>query len=296
MMEQPGIFALGSRAHQHLYFSVNDQSMLKAALGSVFELVTSVRGVNVVVGLRPTLARQLDATSVAAELDDFATMSANGISIPAEQHDLWVWVHGPSPDVCFDATSEVLVALQPHATLDREQSAFTYRDSRDLSGFEDGTENPPLHEAASLLTNTGFPLATVALVQIWDHDLTTVKQLDPDQYETLIGRTLNDSIELDPPQLTDRSHISRVVIEDEDGEELEIFRRSTPFGNQEEHGLVFVGFAPDYQRMLVMLENMIGADDAIVDHVTDFSTCAGSGWYVVLPVESLQGSEGGTSG
>ena len=261
--------------------------MLQSMLSSIFELVTTVRGVNVVVGLRPSLARQLDPASVASELDDFASMSANGVSLPSEQHDLWVWVHGPSPDVCFDATSELLDQVKPHATLDREQSAFTYRDSRDLSGFEDGTENPPLHEAMSLLTNTGSPLGTVALVQTWDHDLTKVQQLDPDQYETLIGRTLNDSIELDPPQLTDRSHISRVVIEDEDGEELEIFRRSTPFGNQEEHGLVFVGFAPEHRRMLTMLEQMIGSDEGIVDHVTDFSTCVGSGWYVVAPVESL---------
>ena len=51
MMQQPGIFGLGSRAHQHLYFTVDDQSGLGPALRSVLDLVTSVRGVNVVIGL-----------------------------------------------------------------------------------------------------------------------------------------------------------------------------------------------------------------------------------------------------
>lgn len=288
MMQQPGIFALGSRAHQHLYFTVNEESKVREALGATFELVTGVRGVNVVVGLRPSIARHLDPESVAPELDDFVPMSANGIEIPGEQHDMWMWVHGPTPDVCFDATTAILEQLAPHITLNREQSAFTYRDSRDLTGFEDGTENPPLHEAASLLAQSDSPLANVALVQQWDHDLTEVKKLPLEQYEALIGRTLEHSIELEPPHVTDRSHISRVVIEDDEGEELEIFRRSTPFGNQEEHGLMFVGFAPNYQRMLRMLEEMIGVNDGIVDHVNDFSTCAGSGWYVIPPLELLQ--------
>ncbi len=287
-MQQPGIFALGSRAHQHLYFTVAEPMSLRDALRSTLELVTSVRGVNVVIGLRPELARQLHDESVEAGLDDFATMNANGVTIPAEQHDMWIWVHGPSPDVCFDATGDIVGELAPHATLDREQSAFTYRDSRDLTGFEDGTENPPIHEAVNLLSPPDSSLGVVALVQQWDHDLVKIKELAPAQFEELIGRTLDHSIELEPPQLSDRSHIERVVIEDDAGEELEIFRRSTPFGNQEEHGLVFVGFAPEQHRMLTMLENMIGLEDGIVDHINDFSRCVGSGWYVVAPVSVFQ--------
>lgn len=287
MMQQPGIFALGSRAHQHLYFDVSNEADLANAITSMFQTVTGVRGVNVVVGLRPALARQISADSVEPDLDDFASMEANGVSIPAEQHDMWIWVHGPSPDVCFDATGAIVEDLESVALLTREQSAFTYRDSRDLTGFEDGTENPPLHDAVQLLSPADSTLGVVALVQQWDHELTQIKQLAPDKYEELIGRTLEHSIELDPPQLSERSHISRVVIEDDEGEELEIFRRSTPFGNQQEHGLVFVGFSPERERMNDMLKNMIGLDDGVVDHINDFSTCVGSGWYAVLPVEAL---------
>jgi len=287
MTQQPGIFALGSRAHHHLYFSVKDHSTVLDVLSATFELVTGVRSVNVVVGLRPSIARQLNAQSVDSTLDDFADMSANGVTIPADQHDLWMWVHGATPDSCYDATAAIVADLAPHATLTDEQTAFTYLGSQDLSGFEDGTENPPIHDSVALLSSSDSALDTVALIQRWVHDLTEVKKLPPEQYDALIGRTLADSEELDPPQRTERSHISRVVIEDDEGEELEMFRRSAPFGNQLEHGLLFAGFAPDFQRMRRMLDEMIGANDGVTDHVNDFSTCTGSGWYVIPSLEAL---------
>ena len=37
--------------------------------------------------------------------------------------------------------------LAPVADLALEQPAFVYLDSRDLTGFIDGTENPPVEEA-----------------------------------------------------------------------------------------------------------------------------------------------------
>ena len=40
MMQQPGIFALGSRAHHHLYFALNDDTNVLEAINSAFELVT----------------------------------------------------------------------------------------------------------------------------------------------------------------------------------------------------------------------------------------------------------------
>lgn len=287
MTQQPGIFALGSRSHQHLYFTVTDEGGIRDALTSMFGSVTSVRGVNVVVGLRPDLARRLDPEIVSSGLGDFEAMNANGVSLPAEQYDLWVWMHGSSIDGLFDASRALVSELAPHASLASEQPAFTYLDSRDMSGFEDGTENPPIHEAIDLFSSDDSMLAPVVLVQRWVHDLSTLEHLSSHELEAVIGRTLVESEELEPPQLVDRSHISRVVIEDDDGEELEMFRRSTPFGNLEEHGLMFVGFAPDHDRTLQMLENMIGLEDGVTDHVTDFSTCTGSGWYVVPAVETL---------
>ena len=105
-MQQPGIFALGSRAHHHLYFSFTTGANALETINSAFELVTGVASVNAVIGLRPSLARQINADSVSPDLGDFATMSANGVTIPADQHDMWIWIHGACLLYTSDAADE----------------------------------------------------------------------------------------------------------------------------------------------------------------------------------------------
>jgi putative iron-dependent peroxidase len=124
------------------------------------------------------------------------------------------------------------------AELALEQPGFVYRDSRDLTGFIDGTENPPVEEGPE-----------VALV--------------PDERKP------------------STAHIARVVIE-ENGEELEIYRRSVPYGRVGELGLFFVAFSAEPHRFDVMLARMFGTDgDGLHDRLTDFSRpMSGSYWFV----------------
>jgi putative iron-dependent peroxidase len=79
-----------------------------------------------------------------------------------------------------------------------------------------------------------------------------------------------------------------VVIEDESGEELEIFRRSTAFGGVQEHGLMFLAFSADRARLQRMLRRMAGADDGVRDRLTEFSTPKRSAFYVAPPVDLLR--------
>ena len=65
------------------------------------------------------------------------------------------------------------------------------------------------------------------LAQKWVHDLDAFHAHDVEDQEGTIGRTKPDSVELDDKP--DTAHIARVVIE-EDGEELELYRRSIPYG------------------------------------------------------------------
>ena len=57
-----------------------------------------------------------------------------------------------------------------------------------------------------------------------------------------------------------------MVIE-EDGEELEIYRRSTPFGSATEQGLQFVAFTAEAERPRKMLRRMFGVDDGTTDRL-----------------------------
>ena len=91
--------------------------------------------------------------------------------------------------------------------------------------------------------------------QKWVHDLTAFHAQPQREQEGTIGRTKPDSIELDDKPPT--AHIARVVIE-EDGEELELYRRSVPYGRVGELGLYFLAFSADPSRFTKMLHRMVG--------------------------------------
>ena len=85
-----------------------------------------------------------------------------------------------------------IAKLAACATLTRELDGWSYRHSRDLTGFEDGTENPPLDEAGAIVAvPDGSPGAgsSVLLVQQWRHEIAAWQGLSVDAQEKVIGRT-----------------------------------------------------------------------------------------------------------
>lgn len=289
---QPGIFALGTRAHHHLELDLTGPAeALRPRLTELLETVTTIAGTNVVIGFGPTLWAELAPGEVPPDLVPFEELiGAEGFTMPASQHDLWLWLHGGGPDSVLHAAREAVALLADVATLADEQACFTYLASQDLSGFEDGTENPPVHEAvtaASIPDGTPGAGGSIALVQRWVHDLAALDALPVEAREAVIGRTLDGSEELPEETRPTSSHISRVVIEDDEGEELEVFRRSTAWGDSRRHGLLFVAFSADRARLLRMLERMAGAEDGERDALTRFSTPETGAWYVVPPVGLL---------
>ncbi len=294
---QSGILAFGTRAHHYLEFDLIDgaanadasAAAISAASSGLTEARAATAGANIVVGFRSSVWASSGATTGAppAGLGDFETLTGpDGFSMPSGQHDVWVWVSAAGPDDALDAARAVAAALAPCARLAAEQSAFTYHDSRDLSGFIDGTENPPVVESPGIITvpDTG---GTIVFVQRWVHDLAALHAHPLHEQERIIGRTKADSVELDDDARPESAHISRVAIED-DGEELEVVRRSTPFGGVAENGLVFVAFTRDRDRIDRMLRRMVGLDGPR-DALTAWSTPISAAYYYVPPAEALIG-------
>lgn len=283
---QPGIFAVGTRTHHHLEFDCQGEpAAVMAAVRRIREAATTIVGVNVVVGFGPRQWESIASTKP-HDLIAFETIEgADGYMIPATQHDLWLWLHSSGPDAVFNVARIAAVELSDLATVAHEQPTFTYQASQDLTGFEDGTENPPLDEANDIATIAGDG-GSIVLLQKWVHDLDGFEALELADRETVIGRTLQGSIELDPSP--PNSHVGRVVIDGADGGELEVFRRSTAFGGVQEHGLMFLAFSADRARLQRMLERMAGADDGVRDRLTEFSTPVRSAWYYAPPLESLR--------
>jgi putative iron-dependent peroxidase len=291
---QPGIFAQGTRAHYYLELDVlpgADPDAVLAALAALREPPVTAGGSNFVIALGPWLWRQLAPAEAPASLQDFEVIGdPAGRHAPATQHDIWLWFHGTNHDVVLDMARAAAAALSPVAELATHQPAFVYLDSRDMTGFIDGTENSPLWEAPAVaLVPDGEPGAggSHVLVMHFVHDLTSFHQLGQEEQEGAIGRTKPDSVELDADVKPRSSHIARVVHEDAAGEEIEIYRRSTPFGTVTEQGLQFVAFSADPGRFRLMLRAMYGLEDGITDRLLDFTTPKSGALYFAPSMEAI---------
>ncbi|MDB5043604.1 MAG: Dyp-type peroxidase, partial [Candidatus Eremiobacteraeota bacterium] len=139
---QTGIFALGDASHTYLEFSVGagiDPARFVQAVVDIHEPHTTVGGVNLVIGFRPELWRTVAPDDAPAELIGFnePLRGARGYAMPATQSDAWLWIAGASYDVVFDLARAAIVTLRPVAKVEREIVGWSYRHSRDLTGFED---------------------------------------------------------------------------------------------------------------------------------------------------------------
>jgi putative iron-dependent peroxidase len=290
---QPGIFAQGTHAHYHLEFDLRpdaDDAGICAAIGNLREPSVTVGGSNIVVGFGPDLWRRLNPADAPADLAPFEPVQGDGRGAPATQHDIWVWSHGTGEDVELDIARAITAAFAPVATLAAERPGFVYRDSRDLTGFVDGTENPPVEEAhAVAIVPDGQPGAGGAhvITMRWIHDLAAFHAQSVRDQERTFGRTKPDSVELDDKPPT--AHISRVVI-DEGAGELEIYRRSVPYGQVGELGLFFVAFSADPSRFHKMLARMFGTiGDGLHDRLTDFTRPVSGSFYFAPSLDALEG-------
>lgn len=292
---QSGIFALGTGSHSYLEFDLHvqgDPLTLVQVIASLEEPRMTTGGVNLVVGFRPSLWARVAPEDAPVGMMDFErdVRGVDGYTMPATQHDLWVWVAGHAYHTVFDVTREAIAALAPVAQLAAEVAGWTYKDSRDLTGFIDGTENPSLSEAPEVvLIPGGSPGAggSVVLVQQWMHDAAAFEALSVEEQEKVIGRTKQTSTELAEVVRGAESHVSRTVIE-VNGVEQHIFRRNTPFGTATVHGTMFIGFSCDQQRLARMLNRMAGAEDGIRDALTRYTTAVSGAYYFVPSVEVLR--------
>jgi porphyrinogen peroxidase len=292
---QFGIFAQGTNAHAFMEWDLRpDVDVLEAAsvLGRLRGPAVSAGGINLVLAFGADLWRSLAPRDVPAGLGPFQPIGRpGGHHAPATQHDLWLWINGSSQDVVFEHARAAALAIETVAQLANEQVAFVHRDSRDLTGFLDGTANPTMLEAPmAALVPDGQPGAggSHVLTMRWVHDLRAFDALTVAEQEQVFGRTKAESVELEGDAKPPTAHIARVEIEDASGVELPIYRRSVPYGTVSEHGLYFVAFTADRSRFDTMLSRMFGTDgDGRHDHLTDFSRPVSGAYYYAPPLNVL---------
>lgn len=292
---QPGIFALGTRSHYHLELDWRLGGEVADLVRSLCDLRSGALtsgGVNGVIGFSSRVWTALAPTGSQVRMHDFAPIDGlDGKHAPATQHDVWVWVHGTGPGIVLDVARAVTLALAPVADVAVQQPCFVYKDSRDLTGFIDGSANPPIEEAPSvacIADGDAGAGGSFVLTQRWVHDLAAFDALEVGEQEQVFARSKVDSIEFDDADKPPTAHIARMEVDGDDGDELELFRRSTPYGTVDELGIYFLAFSADQSRFDTMLARMYGTSgDGIRDHLLDFTRPVTGSYYLAPSLDDL---------
>lgn len=214
-------------------------------------------------------------------------------NMPVVPADVLIHIASARTDICFAMSQSFFDGIQDQVEVLDERVCFRNFDGRDLTGFIDGTENPQFKddraETALLGEDAGiFEYGSFVFAQRYAHDLDKWKKLKVDAQEQVMGRTKLESIELDDDVKPDNAHVARTVVEDEDGEELEILRHSLPYGDgRGDQGLFFIAYTKDLTRIDQMLVRMFGTSgDGIHDRLLHFVTAL-DGAYYFAPSEEL---------
>ena len=177
---------------------------MEGAIETVFELQIGRDAEAVIdggddVGGKDGAAAGMGADFIAGAVDGTAS------NAPAGQHDAWLWISGPAPDVTWGHARAAAAAVAEVASLAAERPAFTYNNGHDMTGFIDGTANPPTRRAPEVaMVPRGQPGegGSHVLVMRWVHDLDRFWRRPVGEQETVIGRTKPDSAELVPARRT----------------------------------------------------------------------------------------------
>ena len=279
---QADIFREGAGHHIYLEFSVAEApAQLPGG-----ELTAGSDGIGQVVAFGARLAGELAGLVLPPSAVDFAAVGGlDGPRAPATQRDLFIWLHGDARDELFARALAWHAALAEVGELAAENHGFLFRDSRDLTGFVDGTANPKgdERETVAVIGDGAHAGGSFVLAQRWVHDLGKFGQMPVGEQERVFGRTKADSVEFTPEAMPPDAHVART-----DLPKTKIYRRSAPVGGVADAGLFFLAFSADVSRFTRLLQSMFGlAADGRVDRLLSYSRPTSGAFYYAPPAAAL---------
>jgi putative iron-dependent peroxidase len=237
-----------------------------------------------VIGIGEPLALLLNAK--VEGLRTFPAISGPGFTFPSLQRALWLFLGSSDTGELHDLALKVRSAISPAFVVREEVLAFQYRHGHDLSGYEDGTENPKDARAfeAAIVQGQGAGLdgSTFVAAQRWIHDLAHFSTLAAEERDGIVGRRLASNDEI--PDAPVSAHVKRTAQESFDPPAF-MLRRSMPWGGVGEHGLYFVAYGESLDRFERVLARMAGHEDGIADGLMRFSRAVSGGYYWCPPLK-----------
>ncbi len=278
---QKGILAAVPPLARYLSFTIAAEKNLAGALRNLRKLTD---GDKTVVGLGQSLVRALGRD--VPGLDVFPSYATPGVDVPSTPAELWCWLRGDDRGELVHRSRSIIHSVAGGLQLDHTIDGFRYKSGFDLSGYEDGTENPKgaaaIKAAVVAGQGTGLDGGTFVAVQQWVHNLDTFEAMTPKEQDHAIGRRKRDNKELRNAPAS--AHVKRTAQESFDPAAF-IVRRSMPWANGCQVGLVFVAFGNSFDAFEALLRRMVGVDDGIVDGLFTFTRPASGSYFWCPPMK-----------
>jgi porphyrinogen peroxidase len=264
---QPGILGDVPRLARYVTLMLEKPEAAANALRALQEVADGDR---TVVGLGEPLVLALGRR--VEGLRTLPVFSGPGFSVPSTPADVWLWLRGNDRGELLLRTQAIVKAVAPAFRLDSVIDAFQYGDSLDLTGFQDGTENPKGKRAAEVGIlqggGNGIEGSSFVAVQQWVHDFERFNAMPAREQDDSVGRRKSDNQELaDAPA---SSHVKRTAQESFNPEAF-VLRRSMPWAEGNRGGLVFVAFGKSLDAFEAQLRRMVGLEDGITDALFRFT-------------------------
>lgn len=278
---QSGIMSEETRLARYMTFNVADSSVVKTCLADLQEVVD---GESTVVGLGLSLV-----TALKANVNHLRTMPADsvaGIDIPSTPCALWLWLRGDDRGELYHRSCMLEDILAGGFELEDVIDSFQFDGNRDLSGYEDGTENPQGDEAinAAIVQGEGEALdgSSFVAVQQWLHDMDNFTALPENEQDDIFGRHFSDNEEFD--EAPESAHVKRAA-QESFAPEAFMLRRSMPWAEGMDAGLLFVAFGKSFAAFEAVLNRMLGKEDGIQDGLFSFTRPISGAYFWCPPMK-----------
>lgn len=280
MTFQQGLLATPVPTHaRHLFFALQASEALPAVLDA---LLAQVDGEQLLLAVGAPLVKALGRE--VPGLRSFPQLDAV-VENPATQHALWLWLRGEERGELLLRAQALQAQLAPALRLVDSVEGFLHRGGHDLTGYEDGTENPveqaAIDAAISASEVPGLAGSSFVAFQLWKHDLGYFKALPQAEQDDIMGRRLSDNEELD--EAPESAHVKRTA-QESFAPEAFMVRRSLAWADERGEGLAFVALGHSLDAFEVQLRRMSGLEDGVTDALYRFSRPLSGGYYWCPPM------------
>lgn len=289
---QPGILEGVPAVARYAMFKLADGATVAGIQQALARLSPLANGSDVVVGIGPSLVGALGAR--VPGLHEFPDFSRGGVEVPSTPGTLWCWVRGGDLGDLLHLTRKVQKALAPAFALREVVDAFRHAlgesgHGKDLTGYEDGTENPSgeAAEEAAFARDRGPGVdgSSFVAVQQWVHDLDAFESLGDEDRDNHFGRRLADNEEIEDSPTS--AHVKRTAQESFEPEAF-LLRRSMPWMAGLQAGLMFVAFGKSLDAFEAQMRRMAGHEDGVVDAMFSISRPVTGAYFWCPPMRGSQ--------